>query len=203
MSRSAVSVRRVVAEGPADDLAALARLWCAARQEAPVEGSVADDLAQAGDLPGIAARLREALGAGVEVYLARAEHRDVGLLVLSHGPVLPLLDDLVLSIEQLYVVREARHTGVGHVLLAKATSRAEQIGATQIATNVPAAGREAQRFFARLGFGPYVVRRRANVTTVRRRLSWQDHPRLDPTVLRRRSLRARSRAIALRTRTSA
>jgi GNAT superfamily N-acetyltransferase len=192
-----VSVRRVGADASSEDLESLARLWVTARTSylAP----------EAGDAPPtMAETLREALQREcVEVFLARADQRDVGFLVLSRGPLLPLLDDVSVSIEHLYVVEEARRLGVGHALLARATARAEQLGATQISTTVPAPGRDAQRFFARLGFGPFVVRRVTSVATLRRRLSWEDHPRLDATVLRRRSLRARSRAVALRTRTSA
>jgi GNAT superfamily N-acetyltransferase len=153
---------------------------------------------------GVATTLRAALEReGVEVFVARVDQHDVGFVVLSRGPLLPLLDDVCVSIEHLFVVQEARRLGVGHALLARVTARAEQLGATQISTTVPAPGRDAQRFFARLGFGPFVVTRVTTVQTLRRRLSWNDHPRLDATVLRRRSLRARSRAVALRARTPA
>ena len=197
MPRSPVSVRRVTADAAPGDIESLACLWVAARSTL-VAGEAL------GTTAGVAASLRVALGREeVEVFVARADQHDVGFVVLSRGPLLPLLDDVCISIEHLFVVPEARRIGVGHALLARATARAEQLGATQIATSVPAPGREAQRFFARLGFGPFVVRRVTTVQTLRRRLSWEDHPRLDATVLRRRSLRARSRAIAVRTRTPA
>jgi len=197
VSRSAVSVRRVGADAASDDLESLATLWVTARSAYLTSEVTAS-------APTVAATLREALlRECVEVFVARADHADVGFVVLSRGPLLPLLDDVCVSIEHLYVVEEARRLGVGHALLARATARAEQLGASQIATTVPAPGRDAQRFFARLGFGPFVVRRVTSVSTLRRRLSWEDHPRLDATVLRRRSLRARSRAVALRARTPA
>jgi GNAT superfamily N-acetyltransferase len=178
-------------------LESLARLWVTAKSAYLSSEATAS-------APTVAATLREALlRECVEVFVARADHVDVGFVVLSRGPLLPLLDDVSVSIEHLYVVEEARRLGVGHALLARATARAEQLGASQIATTVPAPGRDAQRFFARLGFGPFVVRRVTSVSTLRRRLSWEDHPRLDATVLRRRSLRARSRAVALRARTPA
>lgn len=197
MSRSAVSVRRVGADATAEDLDSLANLWVGARS-AYLSAEVAASTLS------VATTLREALATEcVEVFLARVEQQDVGFVVISRGPLLPLLDDVSLSIEHLYVVEEARRLGVGHALLARVTTRAEQLGASQVATNVPAPGRDVQRFFARLGFGPFVVRRVTSVTSLRRRLSGEDHPRLDPTVLRRRSLRARSRAVALRARTPA
>jgi GNAT superfamily N-acetyltransferase len=192
-----VNVRRVGADAPEEDLESLARLWVTATS-AYLSGDVASGS------PSMAATLRDALQREcVEVYVARADQHDVGFVVLSRGPLLPLLDDVSVSIEHLYVVPDARRLGVGHALLARATARAEQLGASQIATTVPAPGRDAQRFFARLGFGPFVVRRVTSVSNLRRRLSWEDHPRLDATVLRRRSLRARSRAVALRPRTPA
>jgi GNAT superfamily N-acetyltransferase len=190
-------VRRVGADAPAEDLDSLATLWVGARASYLSAEVAASTLS-------VATTLREALRAEcVEVFLARADQQDVGFVVISRGPLLPLLDDVSVSIEHLYVVEEARRLGVGHALLARVTARAEQLGASQIATNVPAPGRDVQRFFARLGFGPFVVRRVTSVTSLRRRLAWEDHPRLDATVLRRRSLRARSRAVALRARTPA
>jgi GNAT superfamily N-acetyltransferase len=197
VSRSVVSVRRVGADASADELDCLASLWVAARSALLTADAVADPA-------GVAATLRDALVREcVEIFVARVDQKDVGFVVISLGPLLPLLDDVSVSIDHLYVVEEARRLGVGHALLARVTARAEQLGATQVATSVPALGRDVQRFFARLGFGPFVVRRVTSVTTLRRRLSWEDHPRLDATVLRRRSLRARSRAVAMRARTSA
>jgi GNAT superfamily N-acetyltransferase len=197
VSRSAVSVRRVGADATAEELDSLARLWVSGRS-----AFLSPELAA--DAPTVAATLRDALLRDcVEVFMARVDQQDVGFVVISRGPLLPLLDDVSVSIDHLYVVEGARRLGVGHALLARVTARAEQLGASQIATSVPAPGREVQRFFARLGFGPFVVRRVTSVATLRRRLSWEDHPRLDATVLRRRSLRARSRAVAVRTRTPA
>ena len=174
------------------DLEALATLWLAARpQHRHVEGA------------DLGASLRAALDReGLEAYLARSEGRDVGFLVLSRGPLLPLMDEPAVSIEHLYVLDDARRRGAGKALLARATVAADQVGAGQISTSVPAQGRDEQRFFARLGFSPFVVRRVASVQALRRRLAPDDRTCVDPTVLRRRSLRARSRAMALRTRST-
>ncbi len=197
MSRSAVSVRRIDVDASVVDVESLARLWAAAASSFRPGEATASTSCE----PGM---LRQALAREtVEVFVARVDQRDVGFVVLSRGPLLPLLDDACVSIEHLFVLEDARRVGVGHALLARATARAEQLGASQITTTVPAPGRDAQRFFARLGFGPFVVRRVTSVASLRRRLSWTDHPRLDATVLRRRSLRARSRAVALRARTPA
>jgi GNAT superfamily N-acetyltransferase len=188
---SQVSVRAVDADD-SHDIEALAALWSASRPHARHVGEV--DLAET---------LRAALAReGVEAFLARMESRDVGFLVLSRGPLLPLMDEPAISIDHLFVLDDARRRGVGKALLARATVSADQVGAGQISTSVPASGRDEQRFFARLGFSPFVVRRVASVQALRRRLAPDDRTCVDPTVLRRRSLRARSRAMALRTRST-
>jgi GNAT superfamily N-acetyltransferase len=188
---SHVAVRAVDTDDE-HDLASLAELWLAARPH----GRHLD--------PG---HLAQSLGAaltreGIEAFLARSEGRDVGFLVLSRGPLLPLLDEPAVSVEHLFVLDDARRRGVGKALLARATVAADHVGAGQISTSVPASGRDEQRFFARLGFSPFVVRRVASVAALRRRLAPDDRTSFDPTVLRRRSLRARSRAMALRTRST-
>lgn len=191
MPPSQVAVR-VVATDDEHDLESLAALWLTSRPHARhlEEGNLAHNLRTA--------LARE----GVAAFLARAEGRDVGFLVLSRGPLLPLLDEPAISIEHLFVVDEARRRGVGKALLARATLVADQVGAGQICTSVPASGRDEQRFFARLGFSPFVIRRVASVQVLRRRLAPEDRASVDPTVVRRRSLRARSRAMALRTRST-
>jgi GNAT superfamily N-acetyltransferase len=172
------------------DVSALADLWAesrpAPRGHGGGRGDVADGLAQA---------LRRDR---VDAFLAAVDGVDVGFVVLSRGPLLPLLDEPTVAIEHLFVREQARRQGVGRALIARATTFAEQGGAGQISTSVPAAGRDGQRFFARLGFSPFVVRRVASVAALRRRLVPEPCLARDATVLRRRSLRARSRAISLR-----
>jgi GNAT superfamily N-acetyltransferase len=188
---SQVAVRAVDTDD-AHDLDALATLWLASRPHP-----------RHADGDEVAAALRAALERdGVEAFLARSEGRDIGFLVLSRGPLLPLMDEPAVSVDHLFVLDDARRRGAGKALLARATVSADQVGAGQISTSVPAAGRDEQRFFARLGFSPFVVRRVASVPALRRRLAPDDRTCVDPTVLRRRSLRARSRAMALRTRST-
>lgn len=192
MGRSQVHVRRVNPFGP--DIDALTGLWLACRQ--PVRGASSDP-------DDVRVGLATVLGrADVQAYVASHEavgagSRDVGFLVLSTGPLLPLLGEPAVSIEHLYVVPHARRMGAARALLSRATAYAETVGAGQISTSVPAAGRDGQRFFARLGFSPFVVRRVTTVSALRRRLAPRADPRVEATVVRRRSLRARSRALAL------
>jgi GNAT superfamily N-acetyltransferase len=188
-ARAWVDVREVDVE-QRSDLVSLASLWTRSREQ--------HRLSARSDIPN---QLRTALSRdGVTGLVARLEGADVGFLVLSCGPLLPLLDEPAVAIDHMFVLPDVRRQGVGKALIARATSLADQQGAGQISTSVPAAGRDGQRFFARLGFSPFVVRRVAPVAVLRRRLVVAPCPALDATVLRRRSLRARSRALAVRAR---
>jgi GNAT superfamily N-acetyltransferase len=188
-ARTWIDVREVDVAQPAD-LTSLANLWSRSREQHRQSAR--------SDVPH---QLRIALSRdGVTALVARREGEDVGFLVLSCGPLLPLLDQPAVAIDHMYVLPDVRRQGVGKALIARATSLADQQGAGQISTSVPAAGRDGQRFFARLGFSPFVVRRVAPVAVLRRRLVAAPCPALDATVLRRRSLRARSRALAVRAR---
>jgi GNAT superfamily N-acetyltransferase len=199
VGRSQVQVRRVDPAGP--DVDRLARLWRDCRPPARGASAQGDDVCTAlraalarDDVHALIASCELPGEAGGEP----SERQDVGFLVLSTGPLLPLMGEPAVSIEHLFVVPQARRMGAAHALISRATSYAEQLGAAQISTSVPALGREGQRFFARLGFSPFVVRRVTTVSALRRRLAPQADPRVEATVVRRRSLRARSRAIALR-----
>ena len=64
--------------------------------------------------------------------------------------------------------------GAGKALVAAVTAFAEERGLDQIVVSVHPGSREANRFFARLGFAPLAVRRVAPVAVVRRRLSGAD-----------------------------
>lgn len=194
MAPSQVSVRVVDAEVRAD-LESLAGLWADSRPGLrPHAGRGERDL-----VDGLSQAMQRD---GVKAFVASLDSADVGFVVLSRGPLLPLLDEPSVAIEHLFVRDEARRHGVARALIARATAFADHHGASQISTSVPAAGRDGQRFFARLGFSPFVVRRVASVAALRRRLVPEPCLARDATVLRRRSLRARSRAVALRARSS-
>ena len=135
---------------------------------------------------------------GVHAFIARQEGLPVGYLVLTSGPLLPLVDAPSVCIEHLYVRPESRRKGVATTLIGASATYAERIGAEQIASNVPSSDREPNRFFARLGFSPFVVRRVVPVGALRRRLAGDTFKgAMETTLLRRRSLRARDRAKAL------
>ena len=130
----------------------------------------------------------------VHAYIASTEGQPVGYVVLIRSPLLFMSEASCVSIDQIFVVPEARRSGAARALLSVAATYADRVGADQIACSVPAQGREAHRFLARLGFAPDVVRRATTTSALRRKLATGDepHPALDLLLQRRRSLRARA-----------
>jgi GNAT superfamily N-acetyltransferase len=163
------------------------RLWIAARVEA---GSTPDAALRAASEGRIADALRRD---DVIAHLASVNGEAAGFMVLTTSPLSGLIDAPSVSVDQLYVVPESRRAGVAHALLSRAAGFAETLGCEQVATCVPAQAREANRFFARLGFSSHVVRRVTATSALRRRLAGEE-PRagLDQVLSRRRSLRARA-----------
>ena len=114
----------------------------------------------------------------VHAFLARQEGRPVGYVIATSGPLLPLVDTPAVCIEHLFVHPDARHRGTGTALISACATLAERVGAEQVAVGVPSMDREPNRFFARLGFSPFVVRRVVGVKALRRRLGGPDSARL-------------------------
>jgi GNAT superfamily N-acetyltransferase len=193
VTRNALLVAPV---GP-DDVASLTDLWSSARAEA---GSPRHDAAAPGkDLDKDMKRVEDVLSRqGVHAFLARHDGHPVGYVILTSGPLLPLVDTPAVCIEHLFVHPDSRHRGAGTALISACATLAERVGAEQVAVGVPSSERDPNRFFARLGFSPFLVRRVVGVGALRRRLGG-DSGRfmLEQTLLRRRSLRARDRAKAL------
>ena len=184
MSRSPVIVKRV----DADSLQSFTELWVASRVEQGTSIEVASRAASEG-------RLAHALQRPeVRAYLATANQASLGFAVMSHAPISCLSESPCVAIDQIYVVPSARHHGVARHLLAAVTAYAEKVGSEQIVSYVPAQLRDANRFFARLGFSSTSVRRVTSTALLRRRLRSGDLPRhsLDQVLIRRRSLRSRA-----------
>ncbi|MGL5829667.1 MAG: GNAT family N-acetyltransferase [Angustibacter sp.] len=181
----AISVRQ--AAECAGDRAAVERMWRA------VPGAPRREVGDA-----IADRVAGLLRSPSVVILVAHREADVGFIVLSLGPRIPPLGEEAMCIEYLYVDPQARRMGIAQALVARAAAVAEQRGIRFISTNVPAADRIGQRFFARLGFRPSYVRRVVAVAALRRRLAPAAPAIRELTVQRRRTERARSGAAALR-----
>ncbi|WP_406831034.1 GNAT family N-acetyltransferase [Pedococcus sp. KACC 23699] len=184
MSRPAINVKRV----REDEQRAFTELWMSARVEAGVSPEVAARAASEGRVA--AALARE----DVRAYVAMADGRAVGFTVAATTPFSALTEAPCVTIDQLYVVPEARKHGVARHLMSAVTVYADSRGCEQIGCNVPAQHRDANRFFARLGFSSQVVRRITTVSALRRRLGADEQRThsLEALLHRRRSLRARA-----------
>jgi GNAT superfamily N-acetyltransferase len=186
VSRPAISVRRVCEEQERS----FTELWMSSRVEAGVGPEVAARAASEGRIS--AALQRD----DVRAYLATADDRAIGFAVATTSPFSALTEAPCVTIDQLYVVPESRRHGVARQLMSAVTLYADSRGCDQIGCHVPAQQREANRFFARLGFGSQVVRRITTVSALRRRLGNDDQRphALEALLHRRRSMRARTAA---------
>lgn len=135
---------------------------------------------------------------GTRIVVACVDHAVVGLAVLTHEPVGALFDTRAVHLHCLQVNEGHRRRGVGHALVAAAAGFAEEVGAEHVVSTVLPHLREANRFYAALGFGPAVVQRVAAVPALRRRLAAdRRHGALDELLSRRRTGRSRRAGAAL------
>ncbi len=159
-------------------------LWSASKAEAGMDTECAAKSAAEARLVGALSRPE------VRAYLARSDGRPVGYAVTSQN-VFGLSPSPELAIEQLYVDPATRHQGVAKALLAAVVAHAERAGCDVIVGNVPSQSRDANRFFARLGFSSILVRRVTSTATLHKRLAAEtSHPAIEQLLRRRRSLRA-------------
>jgi GNAT superfamily N-acetyltransferase len=180
-----------------DDLPTLISLWEELRQVGGRAERAVNPLTTAD----IRQRLSDVLiGPNCRIVMACVDDVPVGMAVLQVSQPDPLADARLLQIVHLVVQRSRRHHGVGRALVAAAGEFATENHVDHIAAGVYPSLRDANRFYARLGFAPVAVRRIAPVAVLRRRLS-QDRAgavvgggmrrraRLGRTVPRQRSTR--------------
>lgn len=98
----------------------------------------------------------------------------VGMAVFGVDVVSTLADVPSIYVSNLVVAPQHRHRGAGRALLAAAVSYADELGLDYVIAGVATGGREANRFLARLGFAPLVLRRIASVASLRRTLGLID-----------------------------
>lgn len=94
--------------------------------------------------------------------------RVVGMTLCSVGGSGTFVDAPVVHMNHFFVVPDARRCGAGRALLAAATSWAEQRGLDGLGVAVYPGSREANRYFARLGFSPVYVHRVASLAGLKR-----------------------------------
>ncbi|HEY6745008.1 MAG TPA: GNAT family N-acetyltransferase [Mycobacteriales bacterium] len=94
----------------------------------------------------------------------------IGAAVLGADTAGGLVDPPSVYVSHLLVGTEHRKRGAGRALVAAAAGYADELGVDSVVVGVAPTGRDANRFFARLGFAPQVIRRIAPVTALRRAL---------------------------------
>jgi GNAT superfamily N-acetyltransferase len=131
------------------------------------------------------------------MLVATIDGDTAGMVLLTRSSYAPLFDQTAVHVHYLHVRDGFRRRGVGHALLAAAVAMADEVGAEQVLTSVLPHLRETQRFYARLGFGPVMVRRSVPVSMLRRRLAGEARPsQADNVLARRRTLRRVRAAVA-------
>ncbi|MDN5766403.1 MAG: GNAT family N-acetyltransferase [Humibacillus sp.] len=185
MGRTVISVRQV----DVDLHSQFIELWITHRIEAGTTPEAAQRLALDGTLR--TALQREDICA----FIAFIDDRAAGYVVLADSTRSLLVNSPCVSIDMLFVHPELRRTGVGKALLAAAGRHADRRGAEHLASAVPAQNREANRFFARLGFAPETVRRVTSTATLQRKLAGESRGQrysLDQVLQRRRDVRTKA-----------
>jgi GNAT superfamily N-acetyltransferase len=122
------------------------------------------------------------------VVVVDVQDQPLGMALLTVASANALLDLPAVHMSHAVVADRHKRRGAGKALVAAAAAYAELHGLEQIVVSVHPGSRDANRFFARLGFAPLAVRRVAPVGVVRRRLA-QTETRPVEHVVRRRPRR--------------
>ena len=122
------------------------------------------------------------------VVVVCEDDEPLGMALFTIASANALLDLPAVHMSHAVVADRHKRRGAGKALVASAAAFAEQHGLEQLVVSVHPGSRDANRFFARLGFAPLAVRRVAPVAMVRRRLAQVDN-RPVGHVVRRRSRR--------------
>lgn len=191
MSRPAVFVRRVGAS-QAEQIVGLIGQYHQER--------AAGDLERGHERPGDTKMLIRALAReDVFTCLASVDGAPVGFVVAIDHSQNPFTQAGSLVVEHIFVASAHRRHGIARSLLAAVTGQAERSGLDQVAVSVPSQGRDLNRFFARLGFTPTVVRRVSSTAALRRRLTPSPagaQAAFEQVLQRRRTARLRATATA-------
>lgn len=123
----------------------------------------------------------------------------LGMALLFVAPANALVDIPAVHMSHAVVGDRHKRRGAGRALVAAAATYAERRGIEQLVVSVHPGSRDANRFFARLGFAPLAVRRTAPVAAVRRRLGQAESRPVAEHVVRRARTTPSRRATRLAT----
>ena len=126
------------------------------------------------------------------VVVVGDDDEPVGMALLTVAPANALVDIPAVHMSHAVVSDRHKRRGAGRALVCAAAAYAEQHAVEQLVVSVHPGSRDANRFFARLGFAPLAVRRTAPVAAVRRRLSQVETRPVAEHVVRRRPRRSRA-----------
>ncbi len=180
---SAVSVRtRAATEA---DLTSIVDLWDELRETGQRLGPFGPPASQ----DAIGKRIAElAHDPNHRVVLAEVDDEVLGLGVLSRLPITPISDVESVQISYMHVRQDSRRRGIGRAIVDAALEFATEISADYVTVGVFPGSRDTNRYFARLGFSPLVVRRAIPTATLQRRLVGDPKSRAMLTRRRRRTL---------------
>ena len=146
---------------------------------------------------GLEQRYRDALADPLRhLMVVTGEDEALGMALFTVAPANALLDLPAVHVSHAVVADRHKRRGAGKALVAAAVAFAEERNLEQVVVSVHPGSRDANRFFARLGFAPLAVRRVAPVSLVRWRLA-QLESRPADSVPRRPRRRVRLPHIAL------
>jgi GNAT superfamily N-acetyltransferase len=169
------------------DLAEVLRLFDALRNASPRAGSRLAGGGPAGPRAEVEQRYRNSLqDPDARLLVAVLDEADdgspagpaaegggerlVGMVLCTVSGSGTFIDAPVIHMNHFFVLPEARRRGAGRALLAAATAFAEERGVDGLGVAVYPDSREANRYFARLGFAPVYVHRVAPLASLRRML---------------------------------
>lgn len=123
---------------------------------------------------------------GFRLVVAWDGKEAVGLASISLSDIGTWSEAPAIQVSGLHVLSTSRHRGVAKGILNAALASAESWGCNAIVASVPPLSREANRFFARLGFAPVSTFRVADAGSLRRKISAQPR-RVTVARMRRRT----------------
>jgi ribosomal protein S18 acetylase RimI-like enzyme len=131
------------------------------------------------------------------VVVVNDDEEPLGMALFTIASANALLDLPAVHMSHAVVADRHKRRGAGKALVSAAAAYAEAHGLEQLVVSVHPGSRDANRFFARLGFAPLAVRRVAPVAVVRRRLAQVEARPTDHVVRRRPSRLGRRSTVVL------